>query len=707
MSSDGEIIAMRASGVPSRRVMRPVAAFGLFSTAITAFCSLWLTPWSNSEIASVINRMGTAQLTAEVQPRVFEESFPNMVLYVGDVIPGQPARWRPVFIADLTPPNKEKDGSRDRGEGPRVTVAEQALVVPDASKNRLQMSLLNGNTYETGSDPSTYHHIHFPSGEQVLEARERGEYKSKLFTAVPTPELIPEARKSVEARLELHQRFALPLACLLLALTGVPLGVSSRKSGKSSAFVVTVAFAFLYYMALVSLIGLARENKISAQIAAWAPNAIFALTAIILLLRLELPGDRDLVGNLRNWALAHFERFRVYYENRRRKAEPDLHSSTAAMGIIGAKTSRYAFLPQIVDSFILSSWLFYFGVMLTSFVLLTQLFNFFELLGDAFKNQIPISELLRYLFFLAPKLIYDAAPVSVLVATLVTFGILTRNNELTAFKACGVSVYRLAVPVLFVCLALSGALFIFDHYVVTRANIIQDALRNKIKDRPVQTYLSPDRKWILGRGPRVFYYKFFDQDLGILGGVNVYEVDAPTYRVLKHVQAEQARWEPRLNAWIFQNGWSRDIRPTQDSFRQFTNDTATFPEINEPPSWFSKEVKTYKQMTFPQLGAYIDELAVSGFNTIPLQVQYHKKFAVPLFAFVMALLSVPFAFLTGGRGAMTGVGVSLAIAIAYFALNSLFEQLGGVGQLPPRMAAWAPDALFSLAGVYLMTRMKT
>ncbi|PJF45245.1 MAG: LPS export ABC transporter permease LptF, partial [Candidatus Thermofonsia Clade 3 bacterium] len=81
--------------------------------------------------------------------------------------------------------------------------------------------------------------------------------------------------------------------------------------------------------------------------------------------------------------------------------------------------------------------------------------------------------------------------------------------------------------------------------------------------------------------------------------------------------------------------------------------------------------------------------------------------SAPLFALVMALISVPFAFLTGTRGALTGVGVSLGIAVAYFALNYLFEQLGNVGQLPPQVAAWSPNALFALAGLYLMSRMRT
>ena len=112
-------------------------------------------------------------------------------------------------------------------------------------------------------------------------------------------------------------------------------------------------------------------------------------------------------------------------------------------------------------------------------------------------------------------------------------------------------------------------------------------------------------------------------------------------------------------------------------------------------------------MNFLQLEDYIHEMRQSGFNVIPLQVQYHKKFSVPLFALIMALLSVPFAFLTGNRGAMTGVGVSFGAAIAYFALNQLFEQFGNVNLLPPAVAAWSPDAIFALAGLYLMTRMRT
>ena len=104
-----------------------------------------------------------------------------------------------------------------------------------------------------------------------------------------------------------------------------------------------------------------------------------------------------------------------------------------------------------------------------------------------------------YLFFLIPQLIYKLLPISVLVAVLVTLGVMSKQNEVTAFRACGVSLYRLATPILVVSTLFSGGLFGFDFSYVPSANRKQDALRDEIKGRPKQTYLNPDRKWIMGK----------------------------------------------------------------------------------------------------------------------------------------------------------------------------------------------------------------
>jgi LPS export ABC transporter permease LptG len=295
---------------------------------------------------------------------------------------------------------------------------------------------------------------------------------------------------------------------------------------------------------------------------------------------------------------------------------------------------------------------------------------------------------------------------------LVVFGVLMKNNEVTAFKACGVSMYRLTVPILAGGILLSGGLFAFDHYWVPDADRIQDAIRSEIKGRPAQTYLDPGRTWFYGLEDRIYYYKYFDQKANVMLGVNVFEIDPAAFRLKKHISAERARWEPALNAWVFQNGWSRDLHRDPKGNESaavfnFAGGIRVFPELKETPDYFVKEALQSRQMNFLELRSYIEELQQSGFDTIPLQVQLYKKFSVPLFAFILALVSAPFAFLAGNRGGMAGIGMSFVIFIAYVSVDQFFEQLGNLNELPPQLAAWSPDVVFTLVGLYFLARMRT
>jgi lipopolysaccharide export LptBFGC system permease protein LptF len=193
-------------------------------------------------------------------------------------------------------------------------------------------------------------------------------------------------------------------------------------------------------------------------------------------------------------------------------------------------------------------------------------------------------------------------------------------------------------------------------------------------------------------------------------GVNVYEIDPQHFRLKSHITAERARWEPALNAWEFQNGRRWDMDPSCNDcvkLEAFVGGTRTFPEIEETPGWFMHEVRQSQQMNFEELQKYIAELQQSGVDTIPLQVKLNQKFSKPLFALIMAIVSIPFAFVGGNRGAMAGVGLSIGIAIAYWSVGQLFEQVGNLNQLPPRIAAWGPDVIFSLFGLYFLARMRT
>ena len=453
---------------------------------------------------------------------------------------------------------------------------------------------------------------------------------------------------------------------------------------------MTVFLAFLYYMAFVSLIGLARQGAMPVGPAVWTPNFVFAAFGAGAADRSRTPRRPRPPGA---WPAAASQalcggRFEIA-----RKPSPRRRASAGRAG-------RLPLLPQILDTYILSTFLFYFALLLFSFVMMTHVFTFFELLGDIVKNRIPMTRVAAYLFFLTPKLIYDSTPISVLVAVLVTFGVMSKNNEVTAFKATGVSLHRLSAagadrqlrvqrrPVRLRLLP-----------ILPEANRRQDAIRAEIKGRAPQTYLRPDRKWILRPGSAHLLLQVLStRSQAVMVGVNVYELDREALPAHEATSRPSARsGNPALKAWVFENGWRRDIRGPRRR-RGSTFQAATFPELDGAAGLLPEGSDPGQADEFPQLDAYIAELRQSGFDTVQLQVQLQKKFSVPMFAFIMALISVPFAFLTGNKGAMAGVGVSLGIAVAYWAIGQFFEQFGNVNQLPAALAAWSPDALFALAG---------
>ncbi len=696
LSSDGEIIAMRAAGVSSRKVIAPVLFFATLGVGLAGFASLRLTPLAARESARILDEIAATQLSADVPARVFDESFPNHILYIGDVrgTGGALAVWNHVFIADITPPAQRAAGLKDKADGPMVTVAREAIAVPDPAHNRIQLTMRESSTHEMSkdgiaNDSSSLHSV------QALDASPPNQ-ETLRSSAMNTRELLNyHGPDWLENKIELHKRFALPLACFVLAMVGIPLGVTTRKGGKSAAYINAILLAFFcYYLSFITLINLAKQRVLPAQIALWLPNEVLGIVGLIFLSRLELPGDRDLTTYIKDVSV------RVWRTVKSKTATTEKRPSSGW---------RLPLLPQIIDTHILSSFVFYFGVLLVSFVSLILLFNFFELMGDMVRNS-NLFTMLMYLFFLTPKLIYDMTPISVLAGVLLTLGVMSKHNEITAFKACGVSLYRLAAPLLTASTLLAGGLFAFDYNYVPAANRRQEALRDEIKAKPKSSWLRPDRKWIKGYGSRIYYYRYFDADEKMMEDVNVFDLDPVTFGLTHEIVAARARWNPSINTWVFEDGWSAQFQGVNEkTYSAFHGplQPVSFPALTERPDYFLKEATQDKEMNFVQLDRYIADLTQSGFGVTSLQVQFFRKFSVPVFALIMALIAAPFGFMVGSRGAMAGIGVSIVIAISYLALGSLFEKLGDVSLLPPSMAAWSPDVVFALAGVYLMMRVRS
>jgi LPS export ABC transporter permease LptG len=498
--------------------------------------------------------------------------------------------------------------------------------------------------------------------------------------------------------IEFHRRFALPTACLVLALVGIPLGLSSKKGGKSTGFVLTILLVFAYYSASLVGVSLARQGRVSPGFGAWLADIVFFLGGAFLLWRaehrpFEIASLRRLVHPL-NAGMQEAARLPF------RRTEDAFERAASRRRVFRAR------FPMILDDYVLRDFGVNLAMVVAAFLMLLLVFTLFELLGDILRNQISPLIVGEYLLNVSPYFIYNITPLSMLLAVLITLGVMQRSNEITAIKTTGISIYRIVTPLVVAAAILALGLFFADQFYLPHANKRQDALRNLIKGKPAQTYLNPDRKWIFGQHSDIYYYELFDSDRDQFGRLAVFQFDPTTFQLTKRIYADRAHWEDSLRRWVCTQGWERDFRgPAIENYRTF--DVATFSAVSEPPTYFKKEVKQSSEMNYQELRRYIRDLQQSGFDVVRLRVQLEKKFAFPIVTLVMAVLAIPFSLSSGRRGAITGVAVAVGIALVYWTVAGLFEAIGNISQLPPVLAAWSPDVIFALVGGYLILKVPT
>jgi len=700
LAADSEITAMRASGMGVWNFGRVLAIFVVAAWLLALGNGLYLAPYSLASLGHLEDQLKGSQVSFEVQPRVFYEGFPKIVLYVQDVHTAQGAAiWKGVFLADISDP-----------ANPRITLAHEGILVPEG-QDRLHLHLIDGSTHET--DPKLADRYQISTFQQTDIPLDLPSTENKADEQVPvglvsTGALRDYARRvdPVSARwylIEFQRRFALPTACLVLAMVGIPLGLSSKKSGKSGGFVLTIALVFIYYF--VSLIGvsLARQGKVGPMLGAWLATIVFFVAGAILLWQAERRPIALSAFRLRLWGKRGAPQSNGNVPTFR------LGRRDSANAFERASTRRRVFsasFPTLLDDYVLRDFFVYLGMILSAFLVLLLVFTLFELLSDILRNQTPFLVVAEYLLNVAPYLLYNVAPLIMLLAVLITFGLMNRSNEITAIKATGTSIYRIVTPVLVAAAVLAVGLFFADQFYLPHTNQRQEALHNQIKGKPAQTYLRPDRKWIFGQHNDIYYYQFFDPDRDQFANVTIFQIDPASFAITQRIHADSAHWADNLNRWIFERGWQRSLNgPAIAGFRTF--DVSTFPELSEAPSYFKKEVKQYSEMNYEELRRYIRDLQQSGFDVVRLRVQLNKKLSFPLITLIMAVLAIPFSLSASKKGAITGVAVAVGIAVVYTVVSRLFEAMGDLSQLPPALAAWSPDLIFALAGAYMILKIPT
>lgn len=307
---------------------------------------------------------------------------------------------------------------------------------------------------------------------------------------------------------------------------------------------------------------------------------------------------------------------------------------------------------------------------------------------------------LSYLYFF-PQTIYWALPVAALVATIFTISSMTRHQEITAAKAGGISFYRLIAPLLVIAALLSvGTIWLGE--------LIPAANQKRFE-------LVGERQFAMGTLRTNFVFQTesgftlsarrLDSEHDQMSEI-VLEREAGPSTPGVHMVARRAEWRPDTG-WIFGRGWLRTFDEATSEELSFSFDSARVTTLAETPEELLARPKEPEEMRYDEMQRFLQIVRRSGGDTRKLEVELAQKISLPLAILVIVLFGAPLSTSTQRGGAAFGVGVSLAVTMIYLLLFRVGTAVGASGALHPLLAAWGPNALFLVGGVYLLWRVRT
>jgi LPS export ABC transporter permease LptG/LPS export ABC transporter permease LptF len=703
LSGDRETVAMQACGISLVRMLRPVAVLALCASAATCYILIVVLPDANQAFREIVFRQLASYTADQVKPQVFDQSLPGVTLYVREVTE-QGTEWADVILA-----MHQEEGQ------PVVYVAKQGRIVVDYDAQTVDILLLSGSIHRVApDDPDAYTKTRFTETLVPFDAESifaDGGGPPRGFAEMSLPELQAQVTQLVaggasphNAIMEIHQRFSLPAACFAFALIALALGVTSRKDGKLASFALGIGVIFAYYVLMYGAEAMAKGALISPHIARWLPNIIIAGIGAFLIVRRSRTAERVFS-------------FRLPWPRPRapENAQADQTGADAPPLLVlsppiqtnrraGPSSAGWSMI-GLLDRYVAMQYL---RLVCLSFVGLLGIFyisTFVDLSDKLFKGQATFQMIGAYFWYQTPQWVYFVLPISTLVATLVTIGVLTKSSELTVMKACGISLYRTSMPLLFFSLVWSAALFGMSETFLAEANRQADERNDEIRGitRPVSDALN--RKWIMSPDGAIYNYGSFDAAGAVLHGLTVYRFAPDEWRVSERAFSGRAVYDSDTSSWQGEDTWVRQFTASDTEETFLASDVREF--AIERPEYFAAEPPDALRMNYQELDRYISELSTSGVDVVPLRVALARKLSFPLVTLILTLIAVPFAVTTGRHGTLYGVGIGIMLAISYWVVISVFSAFGSAGLLSPGLAAWAPNVLFGGSAVYLLLTVRT
>ncbi|MFY9551750.1 MAG: LptF/LptG family permease [Thermoanaerobaculia bacterium] len=684
MAADSELTALAACGVGPSSLYRPVLGAAAAASALVLVLYNVVLPPANQALALSMARVAATSIVNVVAPRTFREPRPGVTFFFDRVAPDG-SSFEGVFLKlgdEAEPPNRlilaRRGGLTLEGDHLWLDLTESTVHERDPqdparyriSRNATQRLLLAGEV-SSGGTVRIERGLRSQSLPQLLRSARR------LSASDPDRRL---------AFVEIHKKFAIPAACLAFALVGIPLARRLRRGGRGGSFTLSLAVLLGYYVLLTAGETWASEGRLSPALAVWLPNLLLLLFGLAALF-----WKRDPRGARSGLA-------------RPESMQPHAARSSGTPGRSTAPVAARRFrMLALVDRYVLARFLTALVLVFASAILLSLVVDYADKLDEVARHHPPPEALLGYYRYFLLSIAIQIAPFTVLLATLAGLGVFSKNNEDTAFRASGVSLHRLILPIL-VLTGLAALLsFAVGEYVLPFAEQRQARFRNVIYGRPADygVHTAVERNWYLARDGKIWFREDSDPARSALQVVSVFELDA-NGGLASRSDAREAVWGGE--AWVLADGATRRFSGGEASeYRAFRQERVG----GDPPRLVTAERRRPEEMRFRELERLTRHLRSSGYATMGLETALQAKLAQPALLPIMALLAAPFAFRVGRRGTLAGIGVGLGLGILALVASAFLMKLGEVGSLPPALAAWSPNVVFGLAAAYFLVRLRT
>ncbi len=354
---------------------------------------------------------------------------------------------------------------------------------------------------------------------------------------------------------------------------------------------------------------------------------------------------------------------------------------------------------KVLNAYILREFLKILAITVISFISIYLIVDIFELVDDFIEKGVPLSISARFFIYKLPAILYQISPIAVLMATIITIGILSKHSEITAIKASGISVFRCILPIVW-----CGLIFSLINIFVNEAIApLTNREMNEIKSTWLETGKANtfNREGLWYRYPGGIYnIRLLDRKKNIIQGLSIYEVDR-SFTPVKKIYSD--RVEKTDIGWEITSGTVSTFG--QDGTAE-TNTISRLPlrEISEDLENIGSSETHPEEMSFMELYRYVKRLRESGFDAGRYTVDLHNKLSFPMVNLIMVLIGIPFSLKGERRGGLAlGVVATILIGFSYWLVFAVNTSLGHSGIFPPVFAAWFTDIIFCSVGLLMLS----